>query len=375
MTEAQLNSLQILLDEFSPSKVKDIQTVFDISSYPHYEDVISNWYAWFMDEGKGHPFAPLFFEALFAAVLEKHPSQKDKLDAFRSTEFWSVRREMPTGQGFLDFFISNELVGENETPKGNVILIENKIRSGVQNNLDDYYESCASDPDHTLALLLTIREMESPNKLFLNITHMDWISAIEDRLGKYVRDASSQQLSYLKEFMINLRKESMSAADNHDFVFYIKNAEKIEQLKELSDEFHKYLADRIRSASNTDPWTFGSLLPKGGFSMSANEGRLMLYFYTSSIYDSKVTMTMWLKGDAVIAAYQDKYQKDWTVKFPVLIPAPDQRREGMWLQIGKTELSITLNTENMDQWDVLLLNEINETAGTLRELLVENHVI
>ena len=45
-------------------------TIFDISGYPHYEDVISNWYAFFFDPLAEHSLRDLFLQSLIEIINE-----------------------------------------------------------------------------------------------------------------------------------------------------------------------------------------------------------------------------------------------------------------------------------------------------------------
>ena len=45
-------------------------TTFDISGYPHYEEVISNWYAFFFDPAEEHSPDDLFLQSLVVLINE-----------------------------------------------------------------------------------------------------------------------------------------------------------------------------------------------------------------------------------------------------------------------------------------------------------------
>lgn len=59
-----LNEIQAFLSK-GIIKVKDKETtLFDIAGFPHYENVVSNIYAYFLDPNQPHGLGTLFIDAL-----------------------------------------------------------------------------------------------------------------------------------------------------------------------------------------------------------------------------------------------------------------------------------------------------------------------
>ena len=67
-----------LLDEFLkkplPDVPEEVWTFLDIAGFPHYENVISNIYAYYLDQENKHGFGRLFLDALINTIKESDNS-------------------------------------------------------------------------------------------------------------------------------------------------------------------------------------------------------------------------------------------------------------------------------------------------------------
>src|SRR5215213_7278939 len=102
------------------------RTFFDISGFPLYENVISNWYSYFLKQEEDHGLGNLFIRTLL------------KLTGFNQelNEF-IVEREVMTHKGNR---VDLVIIGKG-ADDGKYVIIENKINHWVNNDLEDYWDS------------------------------------------------------------------------------------------------------------------------------------------------------------------------------------------------------------------------------------------
>jgi hypothetical protein len=115
----------ILLDEFGklPDRIERPQTFMEIAGYPHYENVCSNFLAFFFDPAGPHGLGSLFLNALMNSV--GITGGEEGLGGNIS-----VDREVSTAAGNrISILIQSD---------SHAVLIENKIFAAVANPFDDY---------------------------------------------------------------------------------------------------------------------------------------------------------------------------------------------------------------------------------------------
>ncbi|MDZ7691831.1 MAG: PD-(D/E)XK nuclease family protein [Balneolaceae bacterium] len=120
-------------------------TIFEISGYPHFEEVISNVMAFFFRTDEKHSFSSVFVESLLAAAN----TLNDDLPSSFAVE--KVEREVLTNTGNrIDLVIETDSV---------CIAIENKIYANLYNNLNDYQDFIeARYPEHKRMFLYYLSE-------------------------------------------------------------------------------------------------------------------------------------------------------------------------------------------------------------------------
>ena len=114
-----------LLDEFEglSGRLSRPQTFMEIGGYPHYENVCSNFLAYFFDPEGPHGLGSLFLDALVGAV------GIEGVEGGLGGNV-SVEREVFTDAGNrIDLLIKSD---------SHAVLIENKIFAAVANPFEDY---------------------------------------------------------------------------------------------------------------------------------------------------------------------------------------------------------------------------------------------
>lgn len=214
----------MLLDEFGnlPERIERPQTFMEIGGYPHYENVCSNFLAFFFDPEEAHGLGSLFLDAL-CEVTEGDDGEPILGGSI------SVEREVSTSEGNrIDLLITSD---------SHVFLIENKIFAGVVNPFKDYANHLEGEEFRELAkrkVLLTLRPASEGGEWgFVNLTYPVFIDRVRSMLGHHVSDADTRYLMIALDFLNTLENLQEGSRMNREF---------IELLNERGDEVEKFSA-------------------------------------------------------------------------------------------------------------------------------------
>lgn len=229
----------LILDEYTeflkigipkPSEVQ--KTFFDIGGFGHRENIVSNFYSYYLDKEEMHGLGDIFLVTLLKLINKK---------SIFSTEWsnWEVSREvtvnMSGSTGKIDLWIE-ELDEERK-----VILIENKVYHHVKNDLKGYLDSVdIFDKKHKIGVLLTVKPLQLNVKGFINITHSNWIEEIKKEVRVREIKQNSRELFIFNDFCRNFKthvKHSRAMMERH--LFYLKNRKKIKALAELETDYKR----------------------------------------------------------------------------------------------------------------------------------------
>lgn len=218
-------------------KAKEVRKNFiEIAGYPSWENVNSNLLAFYFDAEEEHNFSRLFIESLLDAIED---STNDSFDRkLFDTEF-SVEREVSTEKGRIDILLQEKLEedDENEDEEGKsepqwAIIIENKLFSGLHNDLYDYWNSLKESKK--IGVVLSIHKIEIPEKykdkdgiIFENVTHKELILKIQKHLPDYFFESDDRHLLFLKEYIANIKS-------------HYEDKEESTKMDEILQKFHEY---------------------------------------------------------------------------------------------------------------------------------------
>lgn len=196
------------------------KTFFDVSRYPHYENVCSNILAFFFDADEQHGMRDLFVKSLLEAADEKNPYITDGIKT-------DVSREFPTEEGNrIDLVIETDDFA---------IIIENKIKAPLKNDLPDYYASVKRDDKDKIAIVLSLDKVEEHISPFQNVTYDMFVRKLQANLGGYLSGASAEWLVFLKNFLstlTNLKGDNNMTVNPEMLSFFIQNRETLSQIEE-----------------------------------------------------------------------------------------------------------------------------------------------
>jgi hypothetical protein len=216
-----------LLDEFRrlPDRISRPQTFMEIAGYPHYENICSNFLAFFFDPEGPHGLGNLFLDALVGSI------GIENVEAGLGGNV-SIEREVFTGAGNrIDILIKSD---------SHTVLIENKIYAAVDNPFEDYsgYLDRLKNADgehykNKIKILLTLYPSgEGSEWCFVNVTHADFAGALRSRLGHHVSEADIRYLTLMLDFLNTLENLGEGTRMNQEF---------INLLAERSDEVAAFL--------------------------------------------------------------------------------------------------------------------------------------
>jgi hypothetical protein len=223
-----------LLDEFKklPGRIARPQTFMEIGGYPHYENVCSNFLAFFFDPKGSHGLGSLFLDALVGSV--GIAGGEGGLGGNVSVE-----REVITEAGNrIDLLITSD---------SHAVLIENKIFAAVVNPFEDYAAYLCSlrnengdlyQDENKAKILLTIYPTgEGAEWGFVNLTYADFVSAVRSALGHHVSEADARYLTLMLDFLNTLEHLGEGTRMNQEFINVLakQSAEVKEFLKGINE--------------------------------------------------------------------------------------------------------------------------------------------
>lgn len=229
-----LRDLEDFLDHNEIPKIKKRpKTFLGIAKQPHYENVMSNIYAFYFNVDEVHGMQDLFINSLLEIINESKLRDQKKVAAISD---FDVYTEVPTKKnGRIDILLSSE---------DHAIIIENKVYHTLNNNLEDYWNSIKvtdNNEDNKIGIVLSLNKLNVTHGHFINITHIELLKRVIQNLGSYFMDAKDKYVVFLKDFYQNSINLSKSEMDSKELKFYFDNQPKIIEVK----DFHFAVRDHI----------------------------------------------------------------------------------------------------------------------------------
>jgi hypothetical protein len=275
-TQYNLATLEPFINEVLNIKFnfkEDEKTFFDIAGFPHYENVVSNLYAYFLNPENDHNLGRLFLDSLIELT--------DKNLIFENV---NIEREKQTNKGRIDILITD--VKDKSEKAENAIVIENKIYAYEYNDFNDYLESTQANNITGIILSPYQSHIKQNEAGFLYISHYDFINQIKANLGQYINDIPEKHLFILKEFIKSLEKLNISASMKENIEFYFKHHKKIDELVELKNEVNQYLIDQCYQLMPLNDWQWCRVSSRG-YSIKYKDKGLYIYFATDELFSEQ----------------------------------------------------------------------------------------
>jgi hypothetical protein len=245
--------LEFLSLEF-PLEIQREDGFMDIVGVQYHENTITQIYAYFLNTEINPEISRLFLDSLLEVIASKDNRKIDNLEF----DDFKCNLEVVTSKGNrVDLVIESKTEDEFSLETKSALIIENKIYSGVWNDLQDYYESNNTNVLRKQGILLTLKKHKISDDLkdiFINVTHSEWIDQIKSNglpsnlsLNKYV---------YLNDFINNMENLTQSNSMNEDAKFFFKHASKVLRAKKTHDEAYIYVINQLKIVAEKIGWKF-----------------------------------------------------------------------------------------------------------------------
>ena len=233
-----LRDLEDFLDHNVIPKIKKRpKTFLGIAKQPHYENVMSNIYAFYFNVDEVHGMQDLFINSLLEIINESKLRDQKKVAAISDFE---VSTEVSTKKnGRIDILLSSE---------DHAIIIENKVYHTLNNNLEDYWNSIKvtdNNEDNKIGIVLSLNKLSVNHRQFINITHLELLKRVIQNLGSYVMDAKEKYVVFLKDFYQNSINLSKSEMDSKELKFYFDNQPKIIEVKDFHFAVRTHIVNQV----------------------------------------------------------------------------------------------------------------------------------
>lgn len=251
-----LIALQTFLNKNEIPKIKSKpKTFLSIAKQPHYENVISNLYAFYFDVNEVHNLKDLFIKSLIELI------NVSNFDEFSG--FWIDTEYGTSSQKRIDILLQND---------DTAIIIENKIYHHLNNDLSEYYNEIKVD--HKIGVVLSLHHISNiSHKHFVNITHLQLLNKVMNNLGNYVFNANEKYMVFLKDFYQNIINLSHPFMERESIAFYFKNQQEINQLTKFKFQLREHIISEVVKAGQIIE-DINVLQPRAN---SFNDKRLVYY--------------------------------------------------------------------------------------------------
>ena len=230
---ANLEQLQTFLNQNEIPKIKGKpKTFLGIAKQPHYENVLSNIYAFYFNVNEVHRFKDLFVASLLEIINKENKQIEIFFDFDVFTEFGV------SDQKRIDILLQNN---------DQAIIIENKVYHHLNNDLELYYNDIKAI--NKIGIVLSLHPISNINHPhFLNITHKQLLTKVMHNLGKYLLNANDKYVVFLKDFYQNTINLSHAFMEKDNISFYYKNQQDINQLVQFKFNLRKHILSEVVKA-------------------------------------------------------------------------------------------------------------------------------
>jgi len=235
-----IGELQAFLDKADIPKIKTKpKTFLGIAKQPHYENVLSNLYAFYFDVNEEHGLKDLFIESLTQLINETELGRTKTLDL--NNQIYVETEASTIEGGRIDILLSNE---------NHAIIIENKVYHILNNKLEDYWNSAPINTERNkIGIVLSLNAInDTGHHQFINITHHDFLKRIMINLHDYKAEACHKYLIFMEDLHQNIENLSLSNMDANHLNFYFENQEKIIDIWKLNSNVHEHLLREVEVA-------------------------------------------------------------------------------------------------------------------------------
>ncbi|WP_043634496.1 PD-(D/E)XK nuclease family protein [Desulfovibrio sp. TomC] len=237
-----------LLMKFGAARWKSNDlTIFDVSGYPHYENVCSNILSHYLNPYNDHGLDDLVLSSLLRLAWSGYIKPRS-IDISREYSTSTNKR--------IDILIQADNF---------VACIENKIFHELNNDFDDYRsttEALSLPGNKTpITIILTLKPLSNASIFgFVNITYTSLWKEVRAKIGSYSTARHTKWNIYLYDFMSATESLAGGSMDlTEEDRFFIENDEIAEQFAEARKTFLNKLTKQLSlfrdiiNSSNNQP--------------------------------------------------------------------------------------------------------------------------
>jgi hypothetical protein len=232
--------LAFLRENEIPKVKKQPKTFLGIAKMPHYENVMSNIYAFFFQVQEVHGMKELFIQSLLDLIQESALGKDKNVSAISDFE---VATEVATKKGGrIDIVLSSDT---------HAIIIENKIYHTLQNDLEDYWHAIQVADNieaNKIGIVLSLHKLAVNNSNYINITHLEFLKRVMLNLGHFVLEAREKYMVFLKDFYQNTVNMSKKNMEVKDLKFYFEHKTKIQEVVSFYAAMRSHIPNQVEEA-------------------------------------------------------------------------------------------------------------------------------
>ncbi|AEV34509.1 hypothetical protein Oweho_3561 [Owenweeksia hongkongensis DSM 17368] len=240
-----ISTLQTFLEQTPIPEIRATpKTFLGIARQPHYENVMSNIYAFFFDVNEEHGFGDLFVSSFLQLINSKVDPEKK---VFAMSNGFTPRLEYGTKKGGrIDLLLHGEDVA---------LIIENKVYHTLNNDLEDYWDTILSEDkyarENMCGIVLSLHPISNINHPeFVNITHIDFLKAVMKNLESNQMKDNEKYMFFLHDFYQNTLNLSNANMDKKNIGFYLKHMGQINQALIIKHEIKEFAVNKIEAAGH-----------------------------------------------------------------------------------------------------------------------------
>jgi len=290
MSEFDIEKLEKFLQENTIPKVKaHPKTFLGIAKQPHYENVLSNIYAFYFNPNEVHRLKDLFIKSFVELINIKLEKKFHFSDDFSiSTEVTTILDKKTKKKGRIDLLFESE---------NDAIIIENKVYHILINNLQNYWDTVKVSNKIGVVLSLT-KIPNTGNSNFINITHLEFLNKVMDNAGSYLLKGIDKYIIFLKDLFQNIKNLS-NQMEAKDLKFYYDHQEELNNIAKLKFAVRDFLKNEVNLAISLLDKEFDLKIPKGGnekrlrYYKSINNPDLMFTVVFGGLLDKKKLYGLW----------------------------------------------------------------------------------
>ena len=254
------------------------KTYLSIAKQPHYENVLSNIYAFYFDTNGEHNLGNLFIQSLLGLISGSNIVKGDSKKVLEEFCDFDCDTEYSTDKnGRIDLLLSNDK---------NAIIIENKVYHHLNNDLSDYWNSIKLNENNKIGLVMSLHPISDiHHKHFVNITHLDFLNAVMTNLGSYLMEANEKFIVFLKDLVQNITNLSKSQMEEEYLKFYFDNQDKINQINQFNEHVRTHIIDEVEKAGKSIDG-----LNLYGPRASSENGKRVRYYLSQKNRDLMITV-------------------------------------------------------------------------------------